>query len=99
MRVKSVNPFHIRPVARGVGIKKGELRSVHLLQLVETAGIEPASARPLLSALHAYFIYYFNEMLPDEQGKQFAILIKFSSFGAKHATGFAYESRRPIPNA
>ena len=35
---KSVNPCHIRPVARGAGIKKGELRSVHLLQLVEAAG-------------------------------------------------------------
>ena len=41
MGSKSVKPCHIRPVARGVGIKKGELRSVHLLQLVEAAGFEP----------------------------------------------------------
>ena len=50
---KSVNPCHIRPVARGAGIKKGELRSVHLLQLVEMAGFEPASANPPLEDLHA----------------------------------------------
>ena len=50
---KSVNPCHIRAVARGVGIKKGELRSVHLLQLVEMAGFEPASANPPLEDLHA----------------------------------------------
>ena len=50
---KSVNPCHIRPVARGAGIKKGELRSVHLLQLVEAAGIEPASRKCLLLVLHA----------------------------------------------
>lgn len=31
---KSANPCHIRPVVRGAGIKKGELRSVHLFQLV-----------------------------------------------------------------
>ena len=31
---KSVNHCHIRPVARGAGIKKGELRSVHLFKLV-----------------------------------------------------------------
>jgi len=36
--------------------------------------IEPASAKPPLSALHAYFIYYFNYELPDEQGKQIASL-------------------------
>ena len=50
---KSVNPCQMGPVARGAGIKKGELRSVHLLQLVEAAGIEPASASPLPAALHA----------------------------------------------
>ena len=50
---KSITPCHIGPVARGAGIKKGELRSVHLLQLVETAGIEPASANPPLTDLHA----------------------------------------------
>ncbi len=49
---KSENPCHIRPVARGAGIKKGELRSVHLLQLVEMAGFEPASANPPLEDLH-----------------------------------------------
>ena len=40
---KSANPCYIRPVARGAGIKKGELRSVHLLQLVEPGGVEPGS--------------------------------------------------------
>ena len=51
--MKSVNPCHIRPIARGSGIKKGELRSVHLFQLVEVAGVEPASASTPLSVLHA----------------------------------------------
>ena len=40
---KSANPCHARPVARDAGIKKGELRSVHLLQLVEAGGFEPTS--------------------------------------------------------
>jgi len=39
--------------------------------------IEPASADPLPSALHAYFIYSFNLKLPDEQGKLEAILLRF----------------------
>ena len=50
---KSVNHCHIRAAARGVGIKKGELRSVHLFKLVEAAGFEPASVSTLLAALHA----------------------------------------------
>jgi hypothetical protein len=41
---KSVKPYKVRPVARGAGNKKGELRSVRLSELVEAAGIEPASA-------------------------------------------------------
>jgi len=45
--------------------------------MVEAAGIEPASANPPLSALHAYSIYYFNYQLPNGQGKQLAILFKF----------------------
>ncbi|OOY35288.1 hypothetical protein BOV88_06105 [Solemya velum gill symbiont] len=40
---KSVNPCHIRPVARGAGIKKGELRSVHLLQLVAIINMKKRS--------------------------------------------------------
>ena len=52
--VNSVNPCHIRPVARGTGIKKGELRSVHLFQLVETGGIEPPSASTPPLDLHVY---------------------------------------------
>mgnify|MGYP000550562044 CR=1 FL=1 len=36
---KSVNPGLTRPVARGAGIKKGDLRSVHLFKLVEAAGV------------------------------------------------------------
>ena len=35
---KSVNPCHIRPVARGTGKKKGQPRTVDLLKLVEAAG-------------------------------------------------------------
>lgn len=37
--VKSANHCHIGPVARGAGIKKGELGSVHLFKLVEAAGV------------------------------------------------------------
>ena len=50
---KSASPRHTRPVARGAGIKKGELRSVHLFKLVEMAGFEPASVNPPLEDLHA----------------------------------------------
>lgn len=49
----SVNPCRIRPVARGSGIKKGELRSVHLLQLVveQGAGLVPAIGTELAPQL------------------------------------------------
>ena len=50
---KSVNPCHIRAVARRVGKKKGQPRTVDLLILVEAAGIEPASASTLPEGLHA----------------------------------------------
>ena len=52
--VKSVNPCHTRPVARVAGNKKPQLITVGVSYLVETAGIEPASANPPPSALHAY---------------------------------------------
>ena len=41
--------------------------------MVETAGIEPASASPLPSALHAYSGPSFNCLLPAGLGKQAAI--------------------------
>ena len=40
---KSINPCQIGPVARGAGIKKGELRSVHLLQLVAIINMKKRS--------------------------------------------------------
>lgn len=46
--------------------------------LVEAAGIEPASANSLLSALHAYSVFKFNRLLPDRQGSQTAVLVSFS---------------------
>lgn len=49
---KSVNPFHIRPVARVAGNKKPQLITVGVSYLVEAAGIEPASADTLPLALH-----------------------------------------------
>jgi len=39
---------------------------------VEAAGIEPASASPLPSVLHAYPVYCFNQTLPDRQGRRTA---------------------------
>ncbi|AAU91268.1 hypothetical protein MCA2631 [Methylococcus capsulatus str. Bath] len=39
------------------GEKKGQPRTVGLGVLVEAAGIEPASANPLPSVLHAYPLY------------------------------------------
>lgn len=36
----------------GAGNKKGQPRTVDLMLLVETAGIEPASASPLQAVLH-----------------------------------------------
>lgn len=43
--------------------------------MVETAGIEPASASPLPSALHAYSDILFNWQLPAGRGKQTAISV------------------------
>ena len=39
--VKSVNPFHKRPVARDLGNKKPQRITVEVSYLVEAAGIEP----------------------------------------------------------
>jgi len=50
---KSVNPCHIRAVAREAGNKKPQLITVGVSYLVEAAGIEPASENPLLLVLHA----------------------------------------------
>lgn len=47
--------------------------------MVEAAGIEPASADTPPLGLHAYFVYCFNRLLPDKQGKQPASLLGFSS--------------------
>jgi len=50
---KSVNPCRIGPVARVADNKKPQLITVGVFYLVEAAGVEPASASTLPSALHA----------------------------------------------
>ena len=62
-------PLPHKACGAGTGIKKGELTSVHLFQLVETAGIEPASANPPLSDLHAYSVFGFNQLATRQSGK------------------------------
>ena len=49
---QSVNPCPIRPVARGAGIKKGELRSVHLLQLVAIINMKSRSRASIKGAFN-----------------------------------------------
>ena len=46
--------------------------------LVEAAGIEPASANPPPLALHAYSVIHFNRTLPDGQGSCSAIPVMFN---------------------
>jgi|SRR5579883_927745 len=46
---------------------------------MEAAGIEPASANPLLSGLHAYPIFEFNHLTPGWKGVKAAIPLRFSS--------------------
>jgi len=41
--------------------------------MVETAGIEPASASPLPLVLHVYSDIMFNWLLPAGRGRQTAI--------------------------
>ena len=50
---KSVNPCHIRPVARGADIKKGQPRTVDLLKLVvgRGAGLVPTIGTELVPQL------------------------------------------------
>ncbi len=43
--------------------------------MVETAGIEPASASPLPLDLHVYSDIVFNWVLPAGRGKQTAISV------------------------
>ena len=51
---KSVNPCHIRAVARVAGNKKPQLIKVGVSYLVETGGIEPPSASTPPLDLHVY---------------------------------------------
>ena len=53
--------------------------SMGFSDLVEAAGIEPASANPLLSGLHAYPIFKFNCFTTDWQVVKTAIPLFFSS--------------------
>jgi hypothetical protein len=57
--------------------KKKGCQMAAFFVLVEVAGLEPASASPPPSALHAYSAIYFNAVLPDGQGKHNAIPDKF----------------------
>jgi len=49
-----------------------EIKKAHLLDepfyLVETAGIEPASANPPLSDLHAYSVFGFSQIATRQAG-------------------------------
>jgi len=45
--------------------------------LVEAAGIEPASASSPPLVLHAYPVLKFNWLLPNRQGSQTAIPVRF----------------------
>jgi len=65
-------PTHTRELAQ-TDKKKPQLITVGASVLVEAAGIEPASASPLPSVLHAYPVYCFNRTLPDRQGRRPAI--------------------------
>ncbi len=65
--VKSVNPCHIRPVARVTGNKKPQLRTVGVSYLVELAGLEPASRKLQPSVLHAYSVFYLTISNSDKQ--------------------------------
>jgi hypothetical protein len=47
----------------------------NLFEVVEAAGIEPASANTLLSVLHVYLDLLSSKSVPDQQGLQTAILI------------------------
>ena len=49
-----------------------------MLKIMEAAGIEPASANPLLSDLHAYPVLYFNCPTPDWKGVKAASPFCFS---------------------
>ena len=40
-----------------------------MLKMVETAGIEPASANPPLLDLHAYSVFKFNQSVTQQTGK------------------------------
>ena len=53
-----------------VGRKKTPTENSWGFNLVEAAGIEPASASPPPSVLHVYPVYCFNWTPPDRQGKR-----------------------------
>jgi len=58
-------------------MKKANQEWLAFIKVVEAAGIEPASASPLPSALHAYPVYCFNRQQPDGQGQLTAIPVRF----------------------
>ena len=72
--------------------KKAPPKKVRLFYLVETAGIEPASASPLPLALHAYSDFVLTGCYPpDGEDKQLARYL-FSALAPNKPPSRFYES-------
>ena len=65
----------------------GRLWTLLEANMVEAAGIEPASVSSPPSALHAYFVYYLTFHWPGEQGLERRACFKFNCF--RHKRGLA----------
>ena len=63
------------------------------LDLVEAAGIEPASVSPLPSALHAYFVYCLTLHWPDKQGLKSELALSLTASTTSGVWQRSHESR------
>jgi hypothetical protein len=64
--------------------------------MVEAAGIEPASASSLPSALHAYFVYCLTFHWPDKQGLEGELALSLTASTTSGVWQLSHESRTQI---
>ena len=74
------------------------MRHPLFMELVELAGVEPASAIPTSSVLHAYSVFLLTRATPTDRLRSRASPIKFNASAPDKASTRVYlRSSRPDP--
>ena len=78
--------------------KRGCRETSPFMELVELAGVEPASAIPTSSVLHAYSVFLLTSMTPTDRLQLLASPIEFNASAPDKASTRVYlRSNRPDP--